>query len=222
MKKQPRAVWLALAAGALLVALSVSSAFGADPPDDEKNHGQQVSEFVHSLLFGDPASNDEDEPGDEETQDDEQTAEDEEATDEEATARNADGPPDNHGQCVRVVAMSPDTGGPNDNHGGAVSEAARVTCWEDSEGGDEEATDEESADGPPDNHGQCVRVVAMSPDTGGPNDNHGGAVSEAARVTCWEDSEGGEEVSVESTDAAQRGNRRMPTTSRSMGTAPAQ
>ena len=189
------------------MALSVSSAFGADPPDDEKNHGQQVSEFVHSLLFGDPTSNDEDEPGDEETQDDEQTAEDEEATDEEATdEESADGPPDNHGQCVRVVAMSPDTGGPNDNHGGAVSEAARVTCWEASEGGEEEVTDEESADGPPDNHGQCVRVVAMSPDTGGPNDNHGGAVSEAARVTCWEDSEGGEEDSVESTDAAQRGN----------------
>ena len=132
MKNRPRAVWLALAAGALLVALSVSSAFGADPADDERNHGQQVSDFVHGLLFGDPTSNDEDEPVDEETQEDEETTEDEEATDEES----ADGPPDNHGQCVRVVAMGTDTGGPNDNHGGAVSEAARVTCWEDTEGGE--------------------------------------------------------------------------------------
>jgi hypothetical protein len=146
MWKRPKSVWLALAAGALLLTLSVSSAFGADPPDEETNRGQQVADFVHDLIFGDEDSNDEDTPEDEDTTEDEEvtdedTPEDEEVTDEES----ADGPPDNHGQCVRLVAVDTDTGGPNDNHGGAVSEAARVTCWEDgedSEGSEASAEDE--------------------------------------------------------------------------------
>jgi hypothetical protein len=58
----------------------------------------------------------------------------------------------------------------------------------------------------PDNHGQCVRAVAGSEDTGGTQDNHGGAVSEAARVTCWETDEGVDEGSAETPETAQHGN----------------
>lgn len=145
MRTHPRSVWLALAAGALLVTLSVSSAFGADPPDGDQNHGQQVADFVHDLLFGDQDSNDEDSPEDEEVTDEEVTDEDEPADEDSTDEASADGPPDNHGQCVRLVAMDTETGGPNDNHGGAVSEAARVTCWEngeDAEDADASAEDE--------------------------------------------------------------------------------
>jgi hypothetical protein len=149
MRNRTPPVWLAIAAAVLLVAFSVGSALGADPADDKENHGQQVSDFVHSLLFGDGPSDDEDESTDEETTDEETTeeseTEDEETTDEES----ADGPPDNHGQCVRVVAMGTDTGGPQDNHGGAVNEAARVTCWESSEDGDgSESGDDEGQEVP--------------------------------------------------------------------------
>jgi hypothetical protein len=136
-----------MAAAALLVAFSVGSALGADPANDKANHGQQVSDFVHSLLFGDGPA--EDEPAEEETTDETET-EDEEVADEETTdVESAGGPPDNHGQCVRVVAMGTDTGGPQDNHGGAVNEAARVTCWESSEDGDgSEGGDDEGREAP--------------------------------------------------------------------------
>jgi hypothetical protein len=139
MKNRTPPVWLALAAAVMLVAFSVGNAMGADPADEDPNHGQQVSDFVHTLLFGD------DPPEDEGTTD-ETGAEDEEVADEETTdEESADGPPDNHGQCVRVVATGAETGGPNDNHGGTVNEAARVTCWEDGEG-DEEGSEDESAE----------------------------------------------------------------------------
>jgi hypothetical protein len=120
----------------LLVALSVSSAFGADPADDaEKNHGQQVSDFVHSLLFGDPASDDED------TTEDEDTAEDEVDS---ADVDTQDGEWGNHGECVADMATSDETGGPKDTHGWAVSDAARYTCWgEESQAEDTEAEDTE-------------------------------------------------------------------------------
>ncbi|HEX6129369.1 MAG TPA: hypothetical protein VF071_10140, partial [Candidatus Limnocylindria bacterium] len=55
----------------------------------------------------------------------------------------------NHGHCVREVAWSLEVGGLNENHGGAVSEAARVTCWEtdeETEGESEAEAETESAD----------------------------------------------------------------------------
>jgi hypothetical protein len=66
-----------------------------------------------------------------------------------------------------------------------------------------QATDEESA---PSDHGQCVALVAQDKEAvGPPNDNHGGAVSEAARVTCWEDAasdeSSGEEPSEDENDS---------------------
>jgi len=39
--------------------------------------------------------------------------------------------PSDHGTCVAAVAQGEDVGGDNENHGGAVSEAARVTCAQD-------------------------------------------------------------------------------------------
>lgn len=144
MKSRFRAHWWALLAGALLIALSASSALGAGPSgDEEKNHGQQVSEFVHSLLFDDEtAGEDEDAPADEDVQDDEDTQDEEELADEVLEG----GQPDNHGACVSAVATTHDeVGGENENHGGAVSEAARVTCWED--GADGEPTADEDATG---------------------------------------------------------------------------
>ena len=124
-----RSRWLALFGGVTLIALSLSSAWAAKP--DGPNHGQQVSAFVHSLL-GDVEETDE--AVDEETE----TEEDTEVEDEESA-------PSDHGKCVAAVAQDEEAvGPPNDNHGGAVSEAARVTCWEDTSS--EESTGEESAD----------------------------------------------------------------------------
>lgn len=148
MTTRPRARWFALFAGALLIALSATSALGAGPSgDEEKNHGQQVSEFVHSLLFGDPTSEDEDAPADEDATSDEDTEDEEEAADEDSADEDSEsGQPDNHGACVRDVAMDADeVGGENENHGGAVSEAARVTCWEDESGGEEASEESDEA-----------------------------------------------------------------------------
>ena len=50
--RQFRTMWLAVIGGLLLIALSVSVAFGAKPIDTEPNRGQQVSAFVHDLIFG--------------------------------------------------------------------------------------------------------------------------------------------------------------------------
>jgi len=121
-----RSRWLALFGGVTLIALSLSSAWAAKP--DGPNHGQQVSAFVHSLL-GDVEETDE--AVDEETEPEEDT-------------EVAEGGGSAHGKCVSGVAHSDEVGPPNDNHGGAVSEAARVTCWEDTSS--EESTGEESAD----------------------------------------------------------------------------
>lgn len=107
-----RSRWLALFGGAVLIALSLSSAWGAKP-DAGTNRGHQVSAFVHG-----PVGN----AG--ETTNDETQAED--ATDSEADSSDSSA----HGACVSKVARSDAVGGDNENHGGAVSEAARVTCWE--------------------------------------------------------------------------------------------
>jgi hypothetical protein len=138
-----RSHWLALLGGALLLALSVSSAFAAKPAGDESNRGQQVSAFVHELVSGtedseDQPDDDADENADEDADEDADEAEDDEVVDEEPLE---DSEPGDHGACVAAVAMDPEQlGGDNENHGGAVSLAARYTCW-----GLELPTDEESS-----------------------------------------------------------------------------
>lgn len=147
-----RTHWLALLGGLLVLGLSVGSAFAARPTgtsaDENGPFGLQVSAFVHGLLNGgdeeetppvdeEQADEDADETQDEEQADEEQA--DEDAEDEQVDEESAS----NHGQCVRLVAMSDEVGGPNENHGGAVSEAARVTCREDQQ---DEASDEDAAD----------------------------------------------------------------------------
>jgi hypothetical protein len=135
-----RSHWLALLGGALLLALSVSSAFAAKPAGDESNRGQQVSAFVHELVSGTEDSEDQpDEDADEDANEDEDADEtdEDEVVDEEPLE---DAAPGDHGACVAAVATDPDlVDGDNENHGGAVSLAARYTCWR-----LEPPTDEES------------------------------------------------------------------------------
>ena len=135
--------WVALLGGALLVTLSVSTAFGADPEDElDGPRGQTIASFVHSLIFT------EDEPADEKNLDEEENLDDEDVLDQEeldeeaeeelVEGERADGAA--HGACVSAIAQDEGAvGGPNENHGGAVSEAARETCWEPE---DEAAADE--------------------------------------------------------------------------------
>jgi hypothetical protein len=111
--------WLALFGATALIALSMSSAMAHDPAG--KNHATDVAGFV--------------EPSDE------QAADETENTDEPQTDESA---PSDHGKCVAAVAHDKEAvGPPNDNHGGAVSEAARVTCWP--EAAPEEQNTEDSA-----------------------------------------------------------------------------
>lgn len=117
-----RSHWLALLGGVALIALSMSTAFAGKP--DGTNRGLQVSAFVHSLVGAD-----------EETDTDTETADETETTDTETTdeteVETEDSTSSDHGQCVAEVAADEEAvGGDNENHGGAVSEAARVTCWE--------------------------------------------------------------------------------------------
>jgi len=122
-----RSRWLALFGAATLISLSMSAALGARP--EGENRGQQVSTFVHSLQ------GDVEEPAEEEPVEEEEPAEEEPVEEEESA-------PSDHGQCVAKVAQDKEAvGPPNDNHGGAVSEAARVTCWED---GDSEVESEDA------------------------------------------------------------------------------
>jgi hypothetical protein len=121
-----RSHWLALFGGVTLLALSMSTAFGAKP--EGENKGQQVSAFVHSLNAEDEET---DEQADEETEGTEEDTETEEETEteDETDVEVQDSEASAHGQCVADVARGEDTGGDNDNHGGAVSLAARFICW---------------------------------------------------------------------------------------------
>jgi len=189
--------WVALLGGALLVTLSVSVAFGADPTDGTDGPpGQTIAGFVHSLIFNqDEPDVDDPAPGEElEDATEGEVVLTEEGLDDGADAQvDADVTGAEHGACVSEVAQDPEAvGGDNENHGGAVSLAARETCWEaelTDELTDEELTaDEVTVESEANAHGVCVSEVAQDPDAvGGPNENHGGAVSEAARVTCWEE-----------------------------------
>jgi hypothetical protein len=185
-----RSTWLALAGGALLIVLSVSAALGAAPAHTrEATRGQTIAAFVHELVFGaDEAPEDEAELEEEELDQEDADALldpvelDEELEDEVTEEADA------HGECVSEVAQDPEAiGGENENHGGAVTEAARVTCWEPAENpelADPEADGEEDLE-EADAHGACVAAVAEDKTAvGGKNGNHGGAVSEAARETC--------------------------------------
>jgi hypothetical protein len=168
-----RNVWVALAGGALLVTLSISAAFGADPVDSEGNRGQTIAAFVHELVFGanDQADDEvnEDEDTDTDTEEDEtdedpsevidsggeitdpDTTEEDETEDTESSTREVPEEFANHGECVSAAAHD-DEGleaeSDTKNHGEWVSQNARYTCWGlevPGEDAEEEATDE-SAD----------------------------------------------------------------------------
>jgi hypothetical protein len=173
-----RGSWLALVGAALLVLFSISVAMGADPASGD-NRGQSIAGFVHTLIFGEQTPDDE--VNEDEDEDEDEATEEEDASDEDSPDGDLSGA--EHGACVSEIAQSDEVGGDNDNHGGAVSEAARETCWEaDSE---EDAADLEDEDTEEfRNHGECVSETARSDEVGGPNENHGGAVSEAAHDTC--------------------------------------
>lgn len=140
--------WLALFGGILLLTLSVSSVFGAPPTDAEGNRGQSISTFVHTLVFGDQGANDptegDEEQAGEESPEDELNPDEDEVEGDEASEADPEAAA-SHGACVSAIAKDKEAvGGPNDNHGGAVSEAARVTCWDDEEAEGDEATEAES------------------------------------------------------------------------------
>jgi hypothetical protein len=149
-----RNVWVALAGGALLVTLSISAAFGADPVDSEGNRGQTIAAFVHELVFGanDQADDEvnEDEDTDTDTEEDEtdedpsevidsggeitdpDTTEEDETEDTESSTREVPEEFANHGECVSAAAHD-DEGleaeSDTKNHGEWVSQNARYTCW---------------------------------------------------------------------------------------------
>jgi hypothetical protein len=137
-----RSHWLALLGAAALVAVSVSGALGHSPWSDG-NRGQQVSAYVHGLVSGDEDAADD--PATDESEPTEDTEETEDAEDQ--------AEPGAHGACVSEVAKGDEVGGDNENHGGAVSLAARETCWEppaeeptEEQVSDDEETDQEQAE----------------------------------------------------------------------------
>jgi hypothetical protein len=125
-----RTHWLALLGGALLLALSVSSAFGAKPVGDGPNRGQEVSTFVHELLFG--SEEPEEQPDEEEVDEtDEEVVDEEEVVAEEEVVEAEQVTGAEHAACVADAAREHDeVGGANENHGGFVSLMARVICWD--------------------------------------------------------------------------------------------
>jgi hypothetical protein len=142
-----RTHWLALFGGVTLLALSMSTAFGARP--EGENKGQQVSAFVHSLNAEDEET---DEQADEETEgtDEDTEVEDETETEDETDVEVEDSEASAHGQCVAAVAQDKEAvGPPNDNHGGAVSLAAREDCW-----GEEEEVAADETDASTQQHGK--------------------------------------------------------------------
>jgi hypothetical protein len=133
---------LVLFGAALLIAMSVGSALGAKPTSSDAAgpRGQAVSDFVHSLVSGDQEVTVDETPTDEAPADEDTTTEEDSAPADEDTA-NASTGGNAHGECVAAVAQSTDTGGDSDNHGGAVSLAARETCWEDATAAADTAAD---------------------------------------------------------------------------------
>ncbi|MEO7332909.1 MAG: hypothetical protein ABIZ71_03090, partial [Gemmatimonadales bacterium] len=155
---------MALLGGAMLLALSISGALGHASSGDfgggARNHGQTVSDFVHSLAFGD------EDAAEEEPADEGDVADDTEGTDTEDTDTE-------------------DTEDTEDTD--ADEDADTEDAEEDPAGEDADSEDADTEDAEAGAHGACVSEVAHSDEVGGPNENHGGAVSLAARETCWED-----------------------------------
>jgi hypothetical protein len=221
---------MALMAGALLVTLSVSAAFGAAPTADEGNRGQSIASFVHELIFG---TDEPEEDLDEEVAEDEELVEEEELVetdeellddeldeelDEELVDEEEDEEANAHGQCVAEEASDKsDEVDEDGNHGAVVSEAARDTCWETDdedeseelvEEEDEEASEEEDEES--ESHGACVSAAAQDKDGSVESElkNHGKWVSQHARYTCWgldvpgENEENGDDETSDTEEAA--------------------
>jgi hypothetical protein len=164
----------------LLLGLSLSSAFGAHP-DHADNRGNAVSTFVHELLFGSDEESEEEQEDEGDEDADEDADEDEESEDEDTEeSEESDSEFKNHGHCVREHAWSVETGGLNENHGGAVSEAARVTCWSDGDEEDgEEGTDDEEgvvedAEATTKDRGRSADAHAKAPGKNKPEGTHAG------------------------------------------------
>jgi len=136
-----RRTWLALMAGALLVTLSVSTAFAAAPSGTrDATRGQTIAAMVHELIFGsDETQDDTDEELVEEEDEVLDEEEDEEQVDEEENEEA-----DSHGACVSAAAQDHEGSAESElrNHGKWVSQHARYTCW-----GLEVPTDEADEDG---------------------------------------------------------------------------
>ena len=193
-----RTQWLALFGALVILSLSLSSAFGARPTDaggEALTFGQQVSEFVHSLQSADPdGDEDQDEdPADEcDTDEDSPTDEtpdegSEETPADETGATDEDGAQDSDISTDDADAAdeSEDEVGDRDGTNACDTEVdAGEDADEDSE--DPEETDD-SGESAASNHGRCVAEVAHDPEAVGENGTHGWAVSEAARVTCWQE-----------------------------------
>ncbi len=165
-----RSTWLALMGGALLVTLSISTAFGAAPAGTrDATRGQTIAALVHGVVFNTDAEPDDEPQVGEDTDesaeldeeeadahDGEEVADPDEDDEEEADAHDGeevadpdedDEEADSHGTCVSEVARDKSAvGGKNRNHGGAVSEAARVTCREGTEEPEEEAEESEDTE----------------------------------------------------------------------------
>ena len=155
-----RSTWLALMGGALLIALSVSTAFGA-PPNEKDTRGQKVSSFVHELIFGSEEETDEDEVVEEEPADeDEDGSEDEDSDDDESTD--------------------------DDDDGSEEDEDAEEGVDEEVDEDGEETADREVPDGFA-NHGKCVSAAAHDTDGFEESEtaNKGEWVSMHARYVCW-------------------------------------
>jgi hypothetical protein len=153
-----RRTWLALMAGALLVTLSVSTAFAAAPSGTrEATRGQTIAAMVHELIFGSDET--QDDTDEEQVEEDEELVEEEdevldedelvdEEEDEEQVDEEENEEADSHGACVSAAAQDHDGSAESElkNHGKWVSQHARYTCWGldvPTDEADDDVTDEE-------------------------------------------------------------------------------
>lgn len=164
-----RESWLALGGSALIIALSVSSALGADPAFDPSNVGQQVSEFARSLAPGqnrdadEPDAEEEDQPDLDEDEQLDEADDVTDETDEDALVTDEDLEPGDegfdwttvsHGFCVSWHAQEdenaeenlPEEGEEWNNHGEFVSHWARIGCNESPDETDEDSEAAAAAD----------------------------------------------------------------------------
>lgn len=171
-----RNVWVALTGGALLVTLSISAAFGADPVDSEGNRGQTIAAFVHELVFG------ENDQADDEVNEDDDTDTD---TDEDESTEDDSEVIDSGGEITDPETTEEDE-----------TEDTEQTESEDTESSTREVPEEFA------NHGECVSAAAHD-DEGleaeSDTKNHGEWVSQNARYTCWGLEVPGEDTEEEAT-----------------------